>query len=167
MRVNLHNAKCQSERNRFLKWFSFIAKGFFSRFSCAIHFLSVGKKEKRYDDRHCSMGNKNTSPHLINSLSINGYDNHRSFQQHNLTNNDDTDNSCETSSYQSSNGKKHGPSPRFRRRRDTRQSPADKKGKRLQVIPINNINQLNLICVFICIIERHRHFFMIKLTFIS
>ncbi|CAF0923797.1 unnamed protein product [Adineta ricciae] len=78
------------------------------------------------------MGNKNTSPHLINSLSINGYDNHRSFQQHNLTNNDDTDNSCETSSYQSSNGKKHGPSPRFRRRRDTRQSPLDKKGKKLQ-----------------------------------
>ena len=78
------------------------------------------------------MGNKNTSPHLTKTLSINGHDNHRFIQQQHITNNDDTDNSFETSSYQSSNGKKNGPSPRFRRRH-TRQIHVDKKGKKPQV----------------------------------
>jgi hypothetical protein len=67
------------------------------------------------------MGNKNTSPHLTK---INGHDINRFT--HNSSNNDDTDNSCETSSYQSSNGKKYGPSPRFRRRQN-------KQGKKSQV----------------------------------
>ncbi|CAF1388363.1 unnamed protein product [Adineta steineri] len=78
------------------------------------------------------MGNKNTSPHLTKTLSINGHENHRFIQQHNVTNSDDTDNSFETSSYQSSNGKKYGPSPRFRRRRDNRHTHSDKKGKKPQ-----------------------------------
>jgi hypothetical protein len=67
------------------------------------------------------MGNKNTSPHLTKTLSLNEHDNHRFIQQH-----DDPDNSFETSSYQSNNGKKYGPSPRFRRRHS--------KGKKAQVI---------------------------------
>jgi len=87
------------------------------------------------------MGNKNTSPHLTKTLSINGHENSRFTQQHNVTINDDTDNSYETSSCQSSNGKKYGPSPRFRRRRDTRQTHVDKKGKKPQVCRIN--------CIFI------------------
>jgi len=78
------------------------------------------------------MGNKNTSPHLTKTLSLNGHENNRFIQQHNITNNDDTDNSFETSSCQSSNGKKYGPSPRFRRR-NTKQIHRDKKGKRPQV----------------------------------
>jgi hypothetical protein len=81
------------------------------------------------------MGNKNTSPHLTKSVSINEHENNRFLQQHHLTNNDDTDNSFETSSYQSSNGKKYGPSPRFRRRH-TKQTNLDKKGKKPQVCKI-------------------------------
>jgi hypothetical protein len=78
------------------------------------------------------MGNKNTSSHLTKTLSPNGHDNNRFIQQHYITNNDDTDNSFETSSYQSNNSKKYGPSPRFRRRH-TRQIHLDKKGKKPQV----------------------------------
>lgn len=72
------------------------------------------------------MGNKNTSPHVIRS---NGHDNYRLIQQQqqqNLTNHDDIDGNAETASYRNSNGKKHGPSPRFRRRQS-------KQGKKSQV----------------------------------
>ncbi len=82
------------------------------------------------------MGNKHTSPHLTKTISLNGHENHRfpspQQQQHSLTHNDDTDNSFETSSYQSSNGKKYGPSPRFRRRH-SKQIQLEKKGKKAQV----------------------------------
>jgi hypothetical protein len=74
------------------------------------------------------MGNKNTSPHLTKTFSLNGHENNRFSQQHN----DDTDNSFETSSYQSSSGKKYGPSPRVRRRH-AKQIQFDKKGKKSQV----------------------------------
>jgi hypothetical protein len=73
------------------------------------------------------MGNKNTSPHLTKT---NGHETNRFSQQSNLSTNDDTDNSCETSSYQSSTGKKYGPSPRFRRRQS-------KQGKKSQVCRTN------------------------------
>ncbi len=64
------------------------------------------------------MGNKNTSPHLTKTISLNGHDNNRFIHQH-----DDSNNSFESSPY---NGKKYGPSPRFRRRHS--------KGKKSQVI---------------------------------
>ena len=75
------------------------------------------------------MGNKNTSPHLTKTLSINGHDPSRSLHSY-----DDTDNHFETSSYQSSNGKKHGPSPRFRRRQHPKPIPPDRKGRKSQVV---------------------------------
>jgi len=76
------------------------------------------------------MGNKSTSPHLTKPISTNGHENNQFNQQYNLSNNDDTDNNLETSSYQSNNGKKYGPSPRFRRRH-TKQINLDKKGKKI------------------------------------
>ncbi len=49
-----------------------------------------------------------------------------------ITNNDDSNYNFDTSSYRNSNSKKHGPSPRFRRRH-TRQVHLDKKIKKPQV----------------------------------
>lgn len=80
------------------------------------------------------MGNKNTSPHLTKS---NGHDNYRLIQQQNFNNTDD----IETASYRNSNGKKHGPSPRFRRRQS-------KQGKKSQVDfrrPTSFLSSLTLI----------------------
>ena len=79
------------------------------------------------------MGNKSISPHLAKTLSINEQGKNEFIQQHNLINNDDHDNSFEDSSYQNNNGrKKHGSSPRFRRRH-SRPIQFDKKGKKVQV----------------------------------
>lgn len=72
------------------------------------------------------MGNKNSSSHLT-SRSI-----HQQKSNHYITNNDDSNYNNDTSSYRTSNGKKHGQSPRFRRRH-TRQVHLDKKTKKPQV----------------------------------
>lgn len=75
------------------------------------------------------MGNKSTSPQLTKNLSINGH------EKNNFNNyNDDTDASLDNSSNQSYNGKKYGPSPRFRRRHPPKQISVDKKGRKPQVI---------------------------------
>ncbi|CAF3276263.1 unnamed protein product, partial [Rotaria sp. Silwood2] len=85
-----------------------------------------------YADYYRSMGNKNTSAHLTKTLSINEHEKNRFIQQHNLKNNEDIDSCLDNSSYKSYNGKKHGPSPRFRRHH-TKQIHLDKKGKKNQV----------------------------------
>jgi hypothetical protein len=76
------------------------------------------------------MGNKTSSSHLTN------HQNNRSIHQQKsnyyITNNDDINNNFDTSFYRNSNSKKHGPSPRFRRRHP-RQAHLDKKTKRPQV----------------------------------
>ena len=63
------------------------------------------------------MGNKNSSTHLTNHHKSNYY----------LTNHDKFNYHIDTSSYRNSTNKKHGPSPRFRRRHP------NKKIKRPQV----------------------------------
>jgi hypothetical protein len=70
------------------------------------------------------MGNKNSSTHLTN---------HQRKSNYYITNNDEIHYTIDTSSYQTNNNnKKHGPSPRFRRRH-ARQVHLDKKLKRPQV----------------------------------
>ena len=69
------------------------------------------------------MGNKNTSSHVSKS---NGHDYSRYLSQQNSINHEDIENNFQTASYGNSNGKKHGPSPRFRRRQS-------KQGKKSQV----------------------------------
>ena len=76
------------------------------------------------------MGNKTSSSHLINHQTNRSI--HQQKSNHYITNNDDINNSLDTSSYRSSNSKKYGPSPRFRRRH-TRQIQLDKKTKKAQV----------------------------------
>jgi len=77
------------------------------------------------------MGNKNSSTHLTNHQN-NRYVHHKQKSSYYITNNDDINYNFDTSSYRSSNSKKHGPSPRFRRRH-TRQVHLDKKIKKPQV----------------------------------
>ncbi len=69
------------------------------------------------------MGNKNSSTHLTN---------HQRKSNYYITNNDDNNYTIDTSLYRTTNSKKHGPSPRFRRRH-ARQVHLDKKLKRPQV----------------------------------
>jgi hypothetical protein len=76
------------------------------------------------------MGNKNSSSHLTNHQ--NNRFIHQQKSNNYITNNDDIDYNFDISSYRSSNSKKHGPSPRFRRRH-TRQIHLDKKIKKPQV----------------------------------
>jgi hypothetical protein len=80
------------------------------------------------------MGNKNTSVHLTKSLSTHGQEHQRYIQhQHDMIVHDHSDASLDTSSsYQSATNKKHGPSPRCRRR-PTRQVQIDRKAKKSQV----------------------------------
>ena len=75
------------------------------------------------------MGNKNSSSHLTNHRST-----HQQKSANYITNDDDDDsnNNIPTSSDRNLNSKKHGPSPRFRRRH-ARQVHLDKKTKRPQV----------------------------------
>ncbi|CAF1085508.1 unnamed protein product [Rotaria sordida] len=78
------------------------------------------------------MGNKNSSSHLTNHQSKRSF--HHQKSNHYITNNDHIYSKFDTSSsYQSSNSKKHGPSPRFRRRH-ARQVHLDKKSKKAQTI---------------------------------
>ncbi|CAF4123245.1 unnamed protein product [Rotaria sp. Silwood2] len=60
------------------------------------------------------MGNKNSSSHLTNNQSKRSF--HQQKSNYYITNNDHIYSKFDTSSYKSSNTKKHGPSPRFRRR---------------------------------------------------
>ncbi|CAF3816104.1 unnamed protein product [Rotaria sp. Silwood1] len=107
------------------------------RNSKELHRKRRHRSKTRYADRYHSMGNKNTSPHLTKTLSINEHHEKNHFnQKYNITNNEDIDSNFDNSSYQSYNGKKkYGPSPRFRRRH-TKQIRHDKKGKKIQVIDI-------------------------------
>ncbi|CAF1099166.1 unnamed protein product [Adineta steineri] len=77
------------------------------------------------------MGNKNSSSHLINHHNYRYI--HQQKSNNYVINNDDINNNFETSSDRNSNSKKHGPSPRFRRRH-TRQGHLDKKTKRPQTV---------------------------------
>lgn len=94
-------------------------------FSNRIHF-----NKKCSVDRYYSMGNKNSSSHFTNHQ--NNLFTHPRKSNYYITKNDDINAKFDASHHQSSNTKKHGPSPRFRRRHG-RQVHLDKKTKKSQV----------------------------------
>lgn len=67
------------------------------------------------------MGNKNSTTQLTKTFSVNGHD---EFEK----------NPFDITSYQSSNGKKYGPSPRMRRRQTNKPLPTERKSRKSQVI---------------------------------